>query len=74
MNMVEVIARGAVRRAHDLPCPFCGADPPLGAVEGRQIYAGRRVLSLGHGSGSALGTWVRSTKAWTRRWTASKPT
>ena len=31
MNMVEVIARGAVRRAHDLPCPFCGADPPLAA-------------------------------------------
>jgi hypothetical protein len=31
MNMVEVIARGAARPAHDLPCPFCGADPPLAA-------------------------------------------
>ena len=38
MNMVEVIARGAVRRARDLCCPFCGADPPLAAhVAGRFV-------------------------------------
>jgi hypothetical protein len=38
MNMVEVIARGAVRRAPDLPCPFCGADPPLAAkIAGRFV-------------------------------------
>jgi hypothetical protein len=38
MNMVEVIARGAVRRARDLPCPFCGADPPLAAkIAGRFV-------------------------------------
>ena len=38
MNMVEVIAQGAIRRAHDLPCPFCGADPPLAAkIAGRFV-------------------------------------
>ena len=34
MNMLQVIQKGAaqsVRRARDLPCPFCGTDPPLAA-------------------------------------------
>ena len=38
MNMVEVIARGAAQRMRDLPCPFCGADPPLAAkIAGRFV-------------------------------------
>ena len=38
MNMVEVIARGAALRMRDLPCPFCGADPPLAAkIAGRFV-------------------------------------
>jgi hypothetical protein len=41
MNMLQVIQRGAeesARRAGCLPCPFCGADPPLAAkIAGRFI-------------------------------------
>lgn len=38
MNMLQVIQRGAARPARDLPCPFCGADPPLAArISGRFI-------------------------------------
>jgi hypothetical protein len=39
MNMVEVIARGAAaQRMRDLPCPFCGTDPPLAAkIAGRFV-------------------------------------
>jgi hypothetical protein len=38
MNMAQVIARGAAGRALDLPCPFCGADPPLAAkIAGRFV-------------------------------------
>ena len=43
MNMLQVIQRGAAetaRRARDLPCPFCGADPPLAArITGRFVVA-----------------------------------
>ena len=43
MNMLQVIRQGAhpgARRAKDLPCPFCGADPPLAArIAGRFIVA-----------------------------------
>jgi hypothetical protein len=40
MNMLQVIQRGAdtARRARDLPCPFCGTDPPLAArIAGRFV-------------------------------------
>ncbi len=41
MNMLQVIQRGAqetARRARCLPCPFCGADPPLAArIAGRFV-------------------------------------
>ena len=41
MNMLEVIQRGAqspARRFTPLPCPFCGADPPLAAkIAGRFV-------------------------------------
>lgn len=39
MNMLQVIQRGASSR-RTLPCPFCGADPPLAAqIAGRFIVA-----------------------------------
>ena len=37
MNMWQVIQQGASAR-RSLPCPFCGADPPLAAqIAGRFI-------------------------------------
>jgi hypothetical protein len=43
MNMLQVIQRGAAtsaRRDQDLPCPFCGTDPPLATrIAGRFIVA-----------------------------------
>jgi hypothetical protein len=51
MNMLEVIRRGAEHSARQdrhaqpsltktLPCPFCGADPPLAArIAGRFVVA-----------------------------------
>jgi hypothetical protein len=42
MNMLEVIAQGAAQRQRTkhLPCPFCGADPPLAAqIAGRFVVA-----------------------------------
>jgi hypothetical protein len=37
MNMWQVIRQGASAR-RSLPCPFCGADPPLAAqIAGRFI-------------------------------------
>jgi hypothetical protein len=41
MNMLQVIQRGAAetaRRERNLPCPFCGEDPPLAArIAGRFV-------------------------------------
>ena len=41
MNMLQVIQRGAAetaRREPNLPCPFCGEDPPLAAwIAGRLV-------------------------------------
>jgi hypothetical protein len=41
MNMLQVIQQGAgetARRMRYLPCPFCGADPPLATrIAGRFV-------------------------------------
>jgi len=41
MNMLEVIRQGATAQrqmTRELPCPFCGADPPLAAqIAGRFV-------------------------------------
>jgi hypothetical protein len=40
MNMLDVIRQGAqtARVPRELPCPFCGADPPLAAqIAGRFV-------------------------------------
>ena len=40
MNMLQVIQRGAAAARRSLPCPFCGADPPLASqIAGRFIVA-----------------------------------
>jgi hypothetical protein len=51
MNMWQVIQRAAAdaaRRARDLPCSFCGSDPPLAAR-----IAGRFVVGCENDDGAA---------------------
>ena len=44
MNMWQVIRQGAVAR-RSLPCPFCGADPPLRALPLAAQIAGRFIVA-----------------------------